>query len=92
MAWIKEIINPSNKVQVPYWELINVHYNHRQQLSLFEYGGWYSKEAYDEGADAVIVETIEIPAGQAPELAAGALSFGTGVIRAQAKFAGSQDA
>jgi hypothetical protein len=90
MAW-KKIITLPNRTVVEFWELLNVNYNHRSQKSEFIYGGWVDKAAYDDGIDPVIIESLFIDAGEAPELAAGALLFGSIKIRSQEKFEGSED-
>lgn len=89
MAWIKEIIQP-NRVKLSYWELINVFYDHKAQISMFNYGGWVDEAAYTDGVDPVVVESMQIPAGQAPQLAQGAMAFGNAVIRGLDKFHGSK--
>lgn len=90
MAWIKSI-QLENRTVASYWELIDVYYSHKSQVSTFQYGGWVDAQAYEEGAPPLLTERHTIPAGLAPQLAAGALAFGTSIIRALPQFAGSTE-
>jgi hypothetical protein len=88
MGWIKEIEQTDTGLTVPFWEVISVFYNHRTQVSHLEVGGWVSKQAYDDGKIPIMTKSWQIPAGLAPELAAGAVAFVAGYAKAQPEFTG----
>lgn len=92
MAWVKSILREDLKISADYWEFISIHYKHREQMSEIILGGWPSQTHFEEGADPLLTRTYMVPAGQAPDLAAGALAFCTAYARSQEEFAGSVDA
>lgn len=92
MAWIKEIEQTSTGAVAAFWEVIGIQYNHRTQISVLEIGGWVSEEHYSNNKSPLILKHWEIPAGLAPQLAAGALAFVSGYARAQPEFVDSENA
>jgi hypothetical protein len=90
MAWKKVIIDPKYGVSVEHFCLIDARYSHREQITLFVYGGWVNKEAYDANMEPIIRETIEFSSGEAPQLSAGVISFAETKIRALPQFEGSE--
>jgi len=91
MAWIKEIVEENTGTVVSYWEVISVFYSHKDRQSDLVVGGWISKQAFDDKKDPVIVKSWGVPAGAAPELSAGAVTFVTNFARAQDMFDGNTD-
>lgn len=91
MAWKKQITIPKNGVVVEHFSLIDARYSHREQVTLFTYGGWVNKAAYDNNLDPVIMESVEFPSGEAPQLVAGVIEFAESKIRALEQFAGSEN-
>jgi len=92
MAWLKDIECARTGMIVPYWEVISIVYNHRDQISDLTVGGWASEQAYEDGKDSVMQRSWSIPSGLAPQLAAGALTFVTSYAKSQSEFEGSEDA
>lgn len=92
MAWIKELEHNETGAIASYWEVMSVHYDHRAQTSILVAGGWVSKVAYDGAKEPLLTKRWEIPAGLAPQLAAGAVSFVSGFAKAQPEFEGWQEA
>ena len=91
MAWKKQITIPNNGVVVEHFSLIDARYSHREQVTVFIYGGWVNKAAYDDNLEPVIRETVEFPSGEAPQLSAGVIAFAENKIRALPEFTGSED-
>lgn len=91
MGWIKAIEEESTGVSVSFWEVMSVQYDHRAQESVLQVGGWISKAAYEAGKAPVLTKSWVIPAGLAPQLAAGAVAFVTGYARGREEFAGSEE-
>jgi hypothetical protein len=89
IAWIKPVVLEDTGITVEFWKLKTVNYDDDAQMSVFNYAGWVNAAAFLAGKAPVIHESHAIPAGLAPELAYGALNFGTAQIRSQAKFEGS---
>lgn len=88
IAWIKPVVVEETGVTVEFWKLRTVHYDDDAQMSTFYYSGWVNAAAFLANKAPVINDAYQIPAGEAPELAAGALNFGTAKIR-QARFPGA---
>ena len=91
MAWLKNITEERTGAIAPFWEVISIVYNHREEQSDLTVGGWVSEDAYNEGKDPIITKNWSISSGLAPELSAGAISFVTSYARAQDEFEGSEE-
>lgn len=91
MAWIKSILRPDLQISADYWDFISIHYKHREQMSEVIVGGWPTQAHFNSGADPLLTRTYMVPAGQAPELATGALQFCTTYARSQPEFEGSEE-
>ena len=88
MGWCKTIEDEKTGVNVTFWEVISVVYNHREQQSDLCVGGWISKSAYDSNKDPAMVKNWTIPSGLAPELATGAVAFVSSYAKTQPEFEG----
>ncbi len=86
MSWVKAIKREDNGAIATYWEVISVVYNHRDQLSQLVVGGWVDEQAYLDNLQPLMLKEWIIPAGLAPQLAAGAVAFVSGYAQAQPEF------
>jgi hypothetical protein len=91
MAWIKSYTLEDTGVVASYWEVIGIHYQHREQISALQVGLWISGDAYTQNKAPLQIKTYIIPSGLAPELAAGALAFVSGYAKAQPEFEGWEE-
>lgn len=92
MAWIKSIAREDNGAVATYWEVISIYYDHSKETSDLAIGGWVDEEAYTNNLQPLMTKNWIIPAGLAPELAAGALAFVGGFAKNQEEFEGWENA
>lgn len=88
MAWLKEMEHETNGSIATYWDVISIEYAHKIQKSIMKVGGWKDQAAYENDKVPIIIKTYEIEAGQAPELARGALAFVVNYVKQQEEFQG----